>query len=322
MGQLVGVLQTSHGPFTNLAPERWEAIRLARHYREDVPIETDEERVAKAERAKAGIKVLTDKLHEMNPDVLVIFGDDQFECFDFNNFPSLSVYVGETFAGPDNEGRGQPEKFHSVPGHPKLGVHLLSSLLQNGFDPAFSMGLPNAEKGMCHAIMRPLEFFQHYDIPTVPVMVNGYYPPSAPAIRCYQIGKAVRQAIDSYPEDLRVVVVGSGGLWHTPGRLDSYLDEEFDQTCLRYLEKGDIRGMAEYFDAYEPPAADRSQDVSPGSQGMTGMPPINGPQMGTREICNWIGAAATADGRPSVVVDYIPIYASPIGTAFAYCDDI
>jgi hypothetical protein len=55
---------------------------------------------------------------------------------------------------------------------------------------------------------------------------------------------------------------------------------------------------------------------------MTGMPAISGPQLGTRETCNWIGAAAVADGCPNEIVDYIPMYASPIGTAFAYCDKV
>ena len=47
--------------------------------------------------------------------------------------------------------------------------------------------------------------------------------------------------------------------------------------------------------------------------------PGNGPQFGSRETCTWISAAATAEGRPTTIVDYIPVYASPVGNAFAYC---
>jgi len=322
MAQLVGVLNMSHGPFTNLPADRWESIRQSRPtYRSDVPVESPEERLAKAGRIKAGIAVMNEKLREMDPDVLVIFGDDQFENFDFNNYPSLSVYVGGTFAGPDNDSRGKPEKYHLVRNHRPLAVHLLRSLISSGFDPAFSLGLQN-DKGMCHAIMRPLEFFDTYDLPVVPLLANGYYPPQLPATRCYEIGRAARTAIDAFPEDLRVVAVGSGGLWHTPGRADAYLDEEFDQTCLRYLEKGDILGVAKYFDSYTVPDGDLSQAVVPDVAGMTGLDSLSGPQMGTREICEWIAASALADGRPQTIVDYIPVYSSPIGTAFSYCDDI
>ena len=322
MARLVGVLHTSHGPMTTLPAEKWSAYGANRTFRSDVVRETDEEAAAKANRAKAGVSILKAKLEELRPDVLVIFGDDQKEGFDFSNFPALMVYVGEDFAGGAYGQRGKPELYTTTPGHPGLAVHILTTLLSNGFDPAFSMSVPKPDEGMCHAVMRPLEYFDAYAIPTVPILFNGYYPPQSPAKRHYEIGRTVRVAIDAYPEDLRVLAIGSGGMWHTPGRPDSYIDEDFDRSLLVDLEKGDVAMMAEHFDAYKIPADDLSQDIGPGSRGMTGMPAISGPQLGTRETCNWIGAAAVADGCPNVIVDYIPMYASPIGTAFAYCDNV
>jgi 3-O-methylgallate 3,4-dioxygenase len=322
MARLVGVVHASHGAFVALDPLRWEARSAGRSYRADVPVEPLEERVAKYQRTMAALEVLKAKLHELEPDVLVIFGDDQLENFDWANYPALSVFVGDSFSGPDNEHRGQPEAYHQVKGHPDLGVGILTGLLERGFDPAFSLSDSNPDKGMCHAIMRPLEFFDAYHLPVVPILVNAYYPPPVSAARCYQFGRAVRQVVDSYPEDLRVVAIGSGGLWHTPGRPQSYLDEGFDLAILGSLVRGDVQEAAAYFDCYTVPPDDPSQDVSPGTRGMTGMPARGGPQMGTREICNWICAAAMADGRPHHVVDYIPIYTSPIGTAYAYCTDI
>jgi protocatechuate 4,5-dioxygenase beta chain len=322
MAQLVGVLHASHGAFVALKPELWEARAAGRSYRADVPTEAFEERVAKYDRTVQALDVLKVLLHELAPDVVVVVGDDQFENFDFSNYPALSVFVGDTFAGPENRHRGQPESYHHVKGHPGLAVGILTGLMQRGFDPAFSMSDSNPAKGMCHAIMRPLHFFDAYELPVVPILVNAYYPPPISAARCYQIGRAVREAIDEYPEDLRVVAIGSGGMWHTPGRPSSYLDEEFDGAMLDFLVKGDIKGMADHFDGYTVPAGDESQDVSAGTPGMTGMPGMAGPQIGTREICNWICAAAMVDGRPHEVVDYIPIYTSPVGTAYAYCTDV
>jgi hypothetical protein len=316
MARLAGVIQTSHGPFTTLEPARWEAVRAQRSFREDVPLETIEERTAKAARAAAGLAVLNEKLHAMEPDVLLVFGDDHSESFDFGNFPALSVYLGETFVGRS----AGSEKPVAVPGHPELATALLVGLLDRGFDPAFSLDQTERAKGMSRAVMRPLDFFAAHAIPTIPILMNVNFPPQVPALRCYRVGKAVRQVIEEFPAELRIVAIGSGGLWHTPGRSNSYLDEEFDQTELQYLARGDIEGMAEYFDNYKVSPTDESQDVN--HRGMTGLPTTGGPQMGTREICNWIAAAAVADRRPSVVVDYIPIYASPIGTAFAYCNDV
>ena len=52
------------------------------------------------------------------------------------------------------------------------------------------------------------------------------------------------------------------------------------------------------------------------------MPGFGGPQGGTRETCNWIIAAAVADGTRTTIVDYIPVYASPVGVSFSYCTDL
>jgi hypothetical protein len=323
MAQLVGVLNTSHGPFTTRPPEEWEAVRATRSYRDDVPVETLAEATEKAERAAKGLSILKSLFYELKPDVVVVFGDDQFENFDFNNYPTISVFAGEEFSGPDDNSRGNPEGYRKVKSNPALGAAILNGLLKRNFDPGFMLGDSNPAKGMCHAIMRPLEFFDAYDFQIVPVLINGYYPPQATAVRAYQVGKAVREIIDEYPEDLRVVIIGSGGMWHTPGRPNSYLDETFDKELLEYLAKGDIKGMAEHFDAYVVPEGDLSQAVvGPDVRGMTGLASPCGPQMGTRETCEWIGAAAAVDGKPFTVIDYIPIYASPIGTAFAYCVDI
>lgn len=322
MAQVVGALYASHGAFVALPPEKWDERAKGRSYRSDVPAEPFEDRVDKYDRTMRALSVLEDQLRAMNPDVLVIVGDDQNENFNFANYPALSVFVGDEFSGPDNAHRGQPEFFHKVPSHRGLAVSVLTGLLERGFDPSFSMSDSNPDKGMCHAIMRPLEFFHTYDIPVVPVLVNAYYPPQLSAVRCYKIGKAVREIIDAYPEDLRVAVIGSGGLWHTPGRPNSYIEDKLDQEMIDHLLKGDILGMAEQFDAYRVPEGDESQDVSPGVPGMTGMPGVSGPQGGSRETCNWIGAAAMVEGRPHTLVDYIPIYTSPIGTAYAYCTEV
>ena len=52
------------------------------------------------------------------------------------------------------------------------------------------------------------------------------------------------------------------------------------------------------------------------------LPGPGGPQGGTRETCAWIAAAAVTDGCPTTIVDYIDAYASPVGNAFAYCDQV
>jgi len=276
-------------------------------------------------RTLDGISKLRDKLVSMNPDVLVIIGDDQKECFDFNNHPSIAVYLGDEFAGRapgavafEQRGSVKPELTPN-PGCKALATHILTGLLEKDFDPAFMLEMPNRERGMAHAIMNPLGFFTDFTIPTVPVLVNAYYAPQITAKRTYRLGRALREIIDAYPEELRVVVIGSGGLWHTPGQSESWLNEEFDVAGLQYLESGQIEAWAEMFDRYEP-GDDPSQEISTPRGGTTGLPSPSGPQFGSRETLCWIGAAATVDGSKTELVDYVPVYASPVGNGFAFCD--
>jgi hypothetical protein len=287
---------------------------------------------AKSERIQKGFATVKEKLLAADPDVIVVIGDDQGENFNFNNFPGMAVYVGEEFegvmasnqrreggmaGGGQQQGQAGPPKT-KVAGHPGLAVSILTGLMKRGFDPAFCMDLPTPERGIGHAVMRPYQSITDQKTPIVPILLNCYYAPQVTGTRAYQLGKAIRQVIDEYPEDIKVAVVGSGGLWHTPGAMNAYLDEDFDQKTLSLMSAGDIRGMAEHFDSYRVAADDLSQPVGERGRGSTGMPSFGGPQGGTRETCNWIAAAATADGSQGTVVDYVPVYSSPVGAAFAY----
>lgn len=343
MAKVVGVYATSHTPFCYMEPQHWNVIRSARALRADVPMDDEDSNRRKYERIQKAFDVLRTKLREARPDVVVIIGDDQMECFDFRNFPSFAIYAGEDFEGytsspaalahdafesvgmtapPEVEaltkGAG-PARRARLKGAPELAGALLAGLVERGFDPAFSLEMPNPEFGLGHAFMRPSETLTDMQTPVLPVLTNCYFAPQITGKRSYQIGRALREAIEAYPRDLRVAVIGSGGLWHTPGRKDAYLDEDFDRKELEFLQRGDAEGMAAFFDEYRVPEGDPSQAVPPKGKSSTGLPVLGGPQGGTREIANWIAAAAVA-GKPGTLVDYVPVYASPIGCGFAYWD--
>jgi hypothetical protein len=332
MAKVVGVFNTVHSPFCFMQPEHWNEVRANRSLREDVPLDDLETNQKKYQRIQDAFATLKQKLYSTNPDVIVMFGDDQLEAFDFTNFPAFAIYVGDEYEGPlpardasqtgtmrAINGEREPPGRARLEAKSELGVGLLTGLMQRGFDPAFSMDMPKPEKGMGHAFMRPAAAITDLKTPLLPVFVNCYYAPQPTAQRCYDFGKAVRDSIDAMPGDLRVAVVGSGGLWHTPGAKDAYLDEDFDRTILAHLESGDARGMAEAFDSYVIPEGDRSQYIGERGRQATGMPGFGGPQGGTREICNWVAAAGVADGSKSTIIDYVPVYASPVGAGFSYC---
>lgn len=327
MAELVGTFFHSHGGTTSMPGELWRERRLTRPIREDVPVEDDATNISKAARVHEGFRVLRERIAELRTDVLICFSDDQLECFDFNNYPAFAVYVGETFRKSPRTSSAPVMGRHAAPGfafkgHPALATAVLTGVMDRGFDPAFCMDMPKPDRGLASGVIRTAEELTDFTMPIVPVMMNLYYAPQPTARRCYQFGKAVREVIDQMPGKLRVGVVGSGGLWHTPGMPGSWLNTEFDLKTLDYLKAGDIKGMAQYFDSYVIPLDDPSQDTLTRGPGSTGLPRPGGPVLGTREICAWIAAAAVTDGRPATVVDYVDAWASPVGNAFAYCDKV
>ena len=75
-------------------------------------------------------------------------------------------------------------------------------------------------------------------IPTVPVMLNTYYPPNQPTPkRCYNLGQALRDAIESWDKDIRVGILASGGLSHF------VVDEELDQQALAGMQAKSVEQL-------------------------------------------------------------------------------
>ena len=337
MARVSTVIAVSHSPFLFTSYEEWEPGRQQRLSRgrldPKTPVDTVEENAAKEKRIKHAYGVLKQVLERAKPDVLLIFGDDQLEQFNFKNFPAMAVFTGPSYEGykisrmiglptrPDRQVREKtPEHWTKVQSHPQFSRTLMRELVADGFDLAFSNDLVDMEEGMGHAFLRPSYYLDpEYRIPTVPFFVNCYFGPQPTARRCFELGRAVRAAIERMPLDLNVAVIGSGGLWHMPNYPMSWMDEDFDQHILAGIKKGDARATAAYFDSVVPPydpADEHSLDLVSGGTGM-----VLGYGGGTGETRNWIVASAVADGKPGTVVDYVPVYASPLGAGFAYWEN-
>src|SRR4030095_5695292 len=227
MATLVGIFNMTHSPFCYMPPEKWNDVRASRARGADVRGEDVAPNRAKAARISLAFTALRARLAAAAPDVLVVFGDDQLESFDFTNFPTFGVYAGETFEGALSNGIAA-----KLSGHPALGLALLTGLMRRGFDPALCLDSPKPERNIGHAFFRPAESLTDLTTAIVPIFVNCYYAPQPTAQRCYQLGVAIREIIAEYPENLRIAVVGSGGLWHTPRAADAYLDQNFDLPLL------------------------------------------------------------------------------------------
>jgi Catalytic LigB subunit of aromatic ring-opening dioxygenase len=335
MARICAALCASHSPFLYAEPEEWAPARAsrARHggIAADVPVDTVAQNAAKHARCNRAFDVLREVLEESRPDLLLVFGDDQREQFDFANFPAFGVFVGADFCGyriaekfglpvPGANRASRPrtdEHWRTVKSHPDFARSLTTALVARGFDVAFSTELPRPDAGIGHAFMRPLHRLMPRDGPAVvPFFVNCYYGPQPTAARCRELGRAIRTVIDASPDDLRIAVIGSGGLWHTPMQPDARLNEAFDRIVLERIEQGDAGALAAFFDAQVPRVAARDGAELMRASGGTGM--VLGLGDGTGEVRNWIITAAIMEGAGATVVDYVPIHASPVGAAFAY----
>ena len=182
-----------------------------------------------------GYEAVAAWLAERKPDVLVFFYNDHATSFFFDLYPTFAIGVSEEFAIAD-EGLG-PRPIPRLKGHPRLARHLAESLVNAEFDLAVFQDLP-----VDHGCTSPLTMMWPHspDWPgaLVPIEINVVQYPLPTALRCYKLGQAVRRAVESYPEDLKVVVVGTGGLSHQmQGERAGFNNTEWDMRFLDLIER-------------------------------------------------------------------------------------
>lgn len=194
--------------------------------------------------------------------MLVVVGDDQLELFSFANMPSLAIFYGDKISSglwtsrfATYQRQGQPpsaalskrlqravaegyamDAHHEFASARSLARELLASLIDQGFVVAVLGEIPPADEsiGLGHAYGAIVtQLMGEQPIPMVPIFVNTYFPPNQPTpARCYDLGLALHQAIESSPSNLRVGVVASGGLSHF------VTDERLDRQLLAALRAG------------------------------------------------------------------------------------
>ncbi len=232
-------------------------------------------------------------LEEARPDVLFVIANDHV-TYMFEIIPQFLMVIAEEYEGPpDHQWLRIPE--YKVRFHVDLTQHVLNTLLHRGFDVAFS-----SNPLLDHATMNPLHFLASdrergvIKYPIVSLLTNAFVKPLPPLRRGYQLGLAVREAVEEFPEDLRVAVLATGGLSHDPGGPRwGYVDEKFDRTFLDMLSRGDV---------------ETALKLTPEEVLATGG--------GSYEILNWVVAWGVMRGKPATVVDYVPSY--NIGSAWVY----
>ena len=342
MAQIVLGLGTSHGPMLATPPELWFDIgendkkrknlaspwdgsyvtyeellqRADPSIAEELTLEKFKERHETCQKA---IAQLSETLAEVNPDTVVVIGNDQEEWFFDNLMPCFAIYWGDNAPIRARKLADDAPAFRKasawqagdvdldVPVDSKLAKHLIDSLITDGFDiahfnslrdeyggkigPAGYFQVPNVTlprpQGLPHGpafvITRLMDSKPR---PIVPIFQNTFYPPNQPTSkRCYALGRALRSAIEAWDSDSRVAIVASGGFSHF------IIDQEIDDMAHKGLQE-------------------RDPEI------LSSMPEWK-LQMGTSEIKNFVTAAAACEHLDYQLVARTPGYRSPAGTGHA-----
>jgi predicted NAD-dependent protein-ADP-ribosyltransferase YbiA (DUF1768 family) len=342
LAEIVGGFASSHTLLVSVPGQEWESNgERDKHERrmirrsDGVPVSYEEllastdPRVAdemgidifdrKQQAVQEAVNELQRSFAEVDPDVVVMFGDDQEELLFDDNYPMISVYWGETLTHYPRillPGLSEQQKKSAgtlvfgteiidYPVQSDLGRHVVEELVEREFDVAQSRYL-NADYGgtvgpgtwyldyarsttprrfgMPHAFSFPVSrWFAGKRPPMVPIFINTCYPPNwiSPK-RAFNLGRAVREAIHSWDSSLRVAVATSGGLSHFT------VDEEIDRLAIEGLTKAD-------------------PDI------LTSLPRYK-LQSATTEILNWVAVAGAMGEIPMELLTYQAGYRSPAGT--------
>jgi gallate dioxygenase len=177
-------------------------------------------------------------LAEVKPDVLFMTYNDHVTSFFFDHYSPFVLGIGEEYAVAD-EGGG-PRNLPPIKGHPALARHIGEHLVANEFDMSFFQGKP-LDHGCFSPLSVLLDAKHGWPLPIIPLQMGVLQFPVPSAKRCWALGQQLRTAIESYPEDLKVAIVTTGGLSHqVHGERSGFNNPGWDARFMDLLEKDPI----------------------------------------------------------------------------------
>ncbi|HMH18893.1 MAG TPA: protocatechuate 3,4-dioxygenase [Burkholderiales bacterium] len=264
---------------------------------------SDEPITRRFNEVQAAMKRLRSEIASAKLDVLVIVGDDQHELFQDRHMPSIGIYYGESIRNASIrtvKRSGSPEEWYNraqmrrfeeqgdvhYPCHRPLALRLIEGLVEREFDVSAVADLGESQhEGHAYSFVHRwyLKGEGARMLPVVPVFLNTYNPPNPPLPRrCVRFGGALKEVIESYPEDLRVGLIASGGLSHF------VVEEDLDRPIIEALRRKDLDFLA-------------------------GLDPRR-LKAGSSEIRNWLVVAGAAGDLDLNWISYTPSYRTPAGT--------
>ena len=172
---------------------------------------------------------------EAKPDVVIMVYNDHVNAFDFKIIPTFAIGCADQFPIADEGWGARPVP--AVTGYPEFAAHLVQSLVLDEFD----ITIVN-EMEVDHGLTTPMSLLfgspKAWPVRVIPLAVNVIQYPAPTGNRCYNLGKAIKRAVDSWDEDLKVVIFGTGGMSHQiQGPRAGLVNTEFDTAFLDGLSR-------------------------------------------------------------------------------------
>jgi OH-DDVA oxygenase len=330
MAEIVLGVWTTHGPQLSTTPEQWmlrvPPDRKRKHWFKGSEYSFDElvelrrsenlaekssleARTRNHAACQAAIAKVAAIWKDVNPDVCVVFGNDQRELVLPEMQPAYTVFHGETFwNGPlpkeraatlppgigEAEWANRTQERTEYQGLPDLAALLLERGLDSGWDFAASSAWPEHPSphhhvGTPHAFAYLLRrVMEDRAVPMLPIITNTFFPPNQPRPwRCFELGQLVHRVLTEWKRDVRVAVFGSGGMSHF------VINEDFDAALFKAIRNRD----AAFLRAINP----------------------NLMKDGTSELLNWVSASGCLfqTRLSGERIDYVPCYRTEAGTGTA-----
>jgi gallate dioxygenase len=168
---------------------------------------------------------------DKRPDAIVYIFNDHVTSFFFDHYSAFTLGIGEEYAVAD-EGGGARD-LPAIKGDPALAAHIATSLVTDEFDLSTFQ-----DKALDHGFFSPMSVLLdrpggEWPTKIVPLQIGVLQFPIPTAARCFKLGQALRRAIESYPEDIDVAVVSTGGLSHqVHGEGAGFNNPEWDHAFL------------------------------------------------------------------------------------------
>jgi protocatechuate 4,5-dioxygenase beta chain len=187
-------------------------------------------------RVFSGFEKSKEWMARTRPDVAIVVYNDHASAFSVDVIPTFALGCAAEFP-PADEGWG-PRPVPVIKGHPELAAHIAQSVILDEFD----LTIVNKME-VDHGLTVPMNLLfgqpkDEWPCRVIPLAVNVVMFPPPTGHRCYMLGKAIRKAVESYPEDLKVVIFGTGGLSHQiSGPRAGLINSKWDKAFLDNLSK-------------------------------------------------------------------------------------